>query len=405
MLKRLVLLGSLLFFGFTVQNDNPPFTAQLITQVDQQVRQWIFAPPNDDAPLNYFTLTDDKLLINKDAETVELPLPPHFYRLKTSAESHCFALIELLPASKEHTSARLAIKVYATPQTLLFSVEEPLLNPESIPSVTVLDNGALILSEAPIGRLAFYSTSGRLLRELQLFDDASYDLERVLMVAPAAADANRIAVLASKRGSAPLDSDAPRPTGEPHLFMFDYQGNLMWQQALPEAAPSNIAFSPDGEHLLVSVHSAYLFKPIVKKTLLVTADGALQKTFSFLFKQIDFARAQKRALLADRFTVRQINLQNGELEWEHHFLPEKGLVAAVKLDENGQKAAVLTALHRFYNHRFEFHAPTLHAFDQQGKLLKKVVFEGEKFLTPALQFKQNEIYTGFIQNLYKTEVQ
>ena len=225
------------------------------------------------------------------------------------------------------------------------------------------------------------------------------------MVAPANVEVNRVAVLASKRGSAPLDSNAPFPSAEPHLFLFDLQGRQIWKQPLPQAAPANLAFSPDGEKILVSVYSSYLFRNVVKKTLLLQSDGTVLNTFPFLMKQAAFARLPKSALIADRFTVRQIDLESGKLLWEHHFLPEKGMVAAVKLDSAGKTAAVLTGLNRFTNNRFEFYEPRLYLFDRSGSLTGQISFNQETFLTPALHFQDGAIFIGFTHNLYKTEVQ
>lgn len=395
----------LLFFGFQVRNEEQSNKKQVITHLQQEARQWFFATSNSETVLPYFTLTQDKLLITNETGTTELNLPAHFYQLKTSSQGRRFALTQLLPPEKEQKSAQLVVKIYSDSATIASEITYPLLEPESIPEVTLLDNGGLILSESAIGQLTFYAPSGNMVRQIRFFDDADYDLERVLMVATSSPEAGKIAVLASKRGSAPLDSNTPLPSGEPHLFLFDFQGNKLWQKPLPEAAPANLTFSPDGEHLLVSVYSSYLFKDIVKKTLLVEASGNIVKTFPFLFKKAAFASQQKLALLADRFTAWQINLENGSLLWEHHFLPEKGMLTEVKLDETGQTATILTGINRFANNRFEFHYPQLYIFNAQGNLLERLSFENDIFLNPALSIQNDEIYLGLSQKLYRIEVQ
>lgn len=395
----------LLFFGFQSRNEESSKKAQIVTHLQQEVRQWIFPASTSDAPLLYFTLSEKKLLLTDVSGTTELNLPPHFYQINTSLQGQRFFLSQLFPPGKEQKTAQLVVKVYSDSVTLLSEISYPLLEPESIPQVTLLDNGGLILSESAIGQLNFYAPSGNLTRQIRLFDDAGYDLERVLLVAAGNARSGKVAVLASKKGSAPLDSNVPVPSGEPHLFLFDFQGNKLWQKALPEAAPANLAFSPDGKSLLVSVYSSYLFKDIVKKTLLMQADGAILKSFPFLFKHADFDSQSKLALIADRFTARQINLENGNLLWEYHFLPEKGMITNLKLNESGQTATILTGINRFSNNRFEFHKPQIYIFNGKGKLLEQISFENEFFLHPALTIKNNEIYLGLSHNLYRIEVQ
>ncbi len=376
-----------------------------IKQVPDEVLRWsVFSvnPQNDQ--LRILSLGKQKLLIQQGSTIKSMELPPHFYQLTTAPHGFYFALSQILPANKEQKVSQLFIAVYQDVDQLLFKIQYPLQYSESIPSIILLDNGNLILAEPVVGQLQFYASSGEMIQQIELFKDATYNLERVLMVAPAAIEFNRIAVLASKGAAAPLDADLPLPSSQPYLFLFDLKGNELWRQALPEAAAAHVAIAPDAKHIIVGVYSAYRFKPMIKKTLLLNNDGSILNTFPMLFRYASFAKESPIAVIADRFSLHQIDLQKGKILWQHHFLPKTGMITAVSVNKDGQQTTVLTALNRFANHRFEFQQPQLHLFNQQGMIMDKIPFTNEKFLTPALFPIQNQIFIGFTKNLYKLEV-
>ncbi len=391
----------------TAREKSTAYTAQKLSlfNTTSKPTAWKVVKVENDAPTAYWYLTNEALVITQNGQHVRLKLPENFYEMKIARNNQFFALNALWPANPtKGSNGHLRVQIITNKGRQQCVAFVPFVTEESIPMVTVLGNGRFVVGHSEIGRLDFYAPNGQRTQTVTLFPEAEYDLERVLKIKPSA-DGQTIAVLASKRGSAPLDSKALKPNGEPYVFLFDAEGKEWWRQPLKVAAGQNLEIAADGSQLIVSGYSTYLTQPLLKKTVLMQNDGKQIKDYPFLFRQACFGNQSKQILLADRNTVRQLDAQNGTLLWQRTIEAQQGTISAIQLDETNQTAVVLVAHNRFQNGGFVFEEPSLLIFDKQGQKVQHMPFTQETFVKPQMQVVQGKIFLGFQNNFYQVEVQ
>ncbi len=391
---------SLLSFGIFAR-EKQKFEAHplLKAKLEQNFKSLRIVNLKADGSPNVLYIRDGELVLGDK----RLPLPENFYGIRYAPSNQFFATLALIPLSKTRLPEKeLRIQVYTQEMSPLYQVRQKLASHEPIPLTVVTDNGQLILGKSEIGRLLFYSSAGELMQTVDLFPEAAYDLERILIVKPAE-QSGSVAVLATMRGSAPMESEAQNPSGEPHLFLFDSSGKEKWRVPIAQTTAQNLAISPDGKYLVASGYSVLREQQLVKKTILFKKDGTSFKEFSFLFHQAHFTPQTQRLLLANHSTVRQIDLKTGTLLWEKSFNPKQGMITAIAQDST--TAMVLMAQNRFENKQFIFKNPALILFDLDGNQLQELPFTNDVFLKPLLQIFDQQIYLGFSRNLYQIEVQ
>ena len=408
---RLVLLTFLVFLlsgGMACQSapkKNPALAAKQIQSIAAEVRVWkvLKSAEGRELPL---ALKGDGIQIFQPTRTLELPLPDHFLDLIVSRQGRYFAVFSLVSGSKSPRSDKtLTATVYSAEGEELYRVRRLVYYDEPLPARVVSDlGGMLILGQSATGQLDFYSETGSLVKQVLLFRDAQFDLERLLQLA-VSADGRSVAVLASKRGASPLDSGAPDPSGEPHLFLFDAGGNELWRMPLMQTTPQNLAISPDGRLVVASSYSSYQKSPIQKNTVIVRADGKKLGETDFLFRHADFAQEAGTVLLADRSEARLIAPDRARVLWKVRYPRKSGIIAAAAVQPDARRAFVLTAANRFEAGRFVFAQPVLHVLDAQGVQRQEIPFPKENFLAPALYVRGNQAILGFSHSLYRIEAQ
>ena len=350
------------------------------------------------------SLDDKNITIRSASGQKRIFLPEYFIDLYTSRSGAYFAVTALIPQKKyQPADKQLQVDVYSAQGNLLYTIQRHKHYDDPIPQVVVSDNdGSLILGESAEGRLFFYSSNGQLIRRVVLFTDANYDLERTLQIAVNAAG-DRITVLAGKRSASPLDSDAPNPSAEPYLFLFDADGIEQWRKPLAQTTPQNVAISPDGSSVFAGSFSAYTDGRIEKRTQLFRENGTVINALPLLFRSAEFLSSDAKALLADRSTVYLVDARNGKITAQKAFPPEKGMITAARFDREGNRIFVLTARNRFEDGRFIFKQPALHILTPKGTTVQTMPFPNETFIQPALQIDNDQVFIGFMHHLYKIE--
>jgi len=377
-----------------------------ILNTQKEVRRWEHLQPSSGANTCFLSLDKNEIVVRIDSEIQRLPLPNHFYNIVASRSGKYFAILQLFPDKKgENGNRQLHISVYSANARPAYAVNVPLYSRDIIPFCLLSDrDGALILGESPIGRLVFYTAEGQVERTVNLFPDAEFDLERFLQIA-LSSDGEKIAVLASKRGASPVDSDAPNPSGEPHLFLFNADGLERWNKPLPQSTPQNVAISPDGNSILAAGYSSFLDGRVEKSTQLLGKNNTLVKSFSLLFRTVDFSPQTNQILLADRSTIHQIDIRNGNVIREESFPSEEGLITSARFNSTGSQIFILTAQSRFESGRFIFQQPLLHILDTKGAQIQKLSFPDDDFFKPLLDVQNEQVFIGFAHHLYRIEVQ
>jgi len=384
----------------------PVYKSVPLQSVQKEVLSWrVLQLAGKEEPA-WLALEADEVLLRHGSQSKSIPLGPGFVDLITSRLGKYFAVFSLLPGKKTQRGGKiLQVQVYSADGQLLYRIQKQQAYDDPIPARVLSDRGgALILGESATGRLIFYGPAGQRLHQVVLFPDTQYDLERLLQLA-VSEDGSTVAVLASKRGPSPVDSNAPHPSGEPAVFLLDGNGNRLWQAPLRQAAPQNLALSPSGDFVFASSYSSYTGGRLEKSTTLFRRNGSVVRTLPFLFRHADFSSAANVALLADRSVTRLLELSTGELRWQVRYPHKTGMVVAARISPKADQVFVLTARNVFDNDRFIFQQPVLHVLNSGGTQLQELPFPQEKFLSPALEIRDARIFLGFRNRLYRIEAQ
>ncbi len=380
-----------------------PYRQLQMLPMQQEVQAWKFLHAESAAGPAYLALEPDRIVLQSDTGAAKsIPLPPHFVEFSASRSGRDFGVVSVVSRSKNPRTEKIVhLRVYSLSGNPLYDLKRPRYFDEPMPSYVISDaDGRAIIGVNATGQLYFYDTGGNLLREVTLFRDAEYDLERILQM-DVSEDGNSVAVLASKRGSAPLDSDAPNPSGEPHLFLFDREGRELWRKPLPETSAGQLALSPDGQYLLASTYSVDMKGHIFKGTSIVDRNAREIGRVTALFRVADFAPAAHLAFLADRNRAVLIDLKTGTARWEYLLSRKQGMIAAVDLAHDAEQVVLLAAKNQYEGHRFVFTDPLVFILDGTGKEIQSIQVEDAKFLSPALMLNENDgkIYLGFSRSL------
>ena len=363
-------------------------------------------PTSQDKEPSVIIAANQHLALKNPSGEKDIPLSDNFYSIIPSRSDHYFAVIDLIPLQKSlRSDKQIRLTVYSAEGSRLYTIEFEKRYDDPMPVIGISDgDGAAVIGQSALGKLTFYNSQGQIEQEVDLFPDAGYDLERHLQF-EFAQNGNRLAVLAGKRGVSPLDSDAPNPSAEPYLFLFDEYGQEIRRQSIPETAPHNMAVSPDGNTIFVAGYTASGNGQIRKNTRLLQADGKTVTVFPLLFRSADFSAQSGRAVLADRSSVYQINTSSGKMINEKSFSPDQGIITAARWDQKGINIFLLFAQSRLNDAGFIFTKPIVRIIDPGGREVQTLSFPDETFTEPSLRVRDDKVMVGFSHHLYRLEVQ
>lgn len=325
-----------------------------------------------------------------------LALPEGFLFPVVSANGRYWGTVAL--SGDPLTERQLHFSVYEGSGTLRYRLERVQHFDEPLPSLRLSGrDGALVISRSSTGQVWFYDQQGALIRELDLFPNLTYDLERI--VTPEISDDGKtVAVLAGKRGAAPAGSDAPIPSAEPHLFLFTRDGELRWQQPLDEFTPGELAISAGGEHLAASGYTIEIGGRSTQRSVVYDRAGKIILETPRRFEMAHFSSDGQFLLLADKKSAQLIELRSGVILWNKQYPDKKtGQLCAVRIGDSARTAALLSANNEYHPEGFVFTDPRLEILDRAGSLLQELTFPQAQFREPALLLSPDAatLFIGF----------
>jgi hypothetical protein len=331
-------------------------------------------------------------------------LPNDHLRTVFSRNGNFFAQVTLNPrSSTEPIDRKLTITVFSSKKESLYILRRPHLYDRSLPQLVLSDkNGSLILGENDTGRLWFYDNQGSVIEDISVFPEASYDLERFLKI-EINEDGSRIAVLASKRGSAPAGSGAINTDGDPFLILFDSKGTEIWRTELPYFGSSSMNISPDGLKILVNNYTVGKEGEITRKSLVFDERGESIFETDLLYKYAHFSKNSNRLILADNQIIRLIDLESKKLKWQNKISRNNGIIAQVTTTKFAHISAVLLGKNDWYGEYFAYYHPKILIFDGEGRMVQEIGFDDQRFRTPALWISPDgdQLKVGFEETFYR----
>ncbi|NIR70116.1 hypothetical protein GWN42_30175 [candidate division KSB1 bacterium] len=338
-----------------------------------------------------------------DVGSKMLDLPEGYLNTAFSKVGHYFGVIHLIePPKKNNRNKILQIDIYTSSGEKRYSLNRNQYYDDSIPSIVISNlDGSVIMGKNSVGKLWFYREDGELSKQVELFPDASYDLERILHL-DLSEDGARLAVVASKRGASHLGSEAPHPSGEPHLFLFTHNGDELWRKALPDFNSSATAISKNGDHIIANSYTVDTQGNLQKQSLLFNDNGERIASFDLLFKYAHFSPDSRFLILAENTKAHVVELSTGRTVWSDNVSRKQGMITAVRLANNADVAVLLIAKNEFREGGFVFTNSRLRVLDRSGALHQDIAIKDEIFRKPALKLSPDHrhITVGF-ENSYR----
>jgi WD40 repeat protein len=333
-----------------------------------------------DSGANHFTLAEDAL------------------KVIFSKGSNYFGIVRLNRVPEGSSENRkLRIEVYTANGEKLYEIQRNYYYDDSLPLVAISEpDGSLIMGQNTSGEIRFYNPNGFLLRKVRLFDDAEYDLERVLQI-DLSKDGTSVAIVAGKRGASPAGSNAPNPSAEPHLFLFYLNGMELLRKPLADFNTSATAISDDGQYIAANSYTVAIKGDITKRTIIFDNSGKEIGEVNLLFKRAGFSPDSKFLILADNNAAKVFNLTTGKISWSYTISKREGKITAVDISNNGEISALLVAKSKFGDGTFMFTNPRLKILNNSGNLLQELEMSGQEFEKPALNLwdDSKKIFIGF----------
>ena len=391
-------LASLVLFG-----QHAPMSRIIFTELEEES----ISPP----ARNWYMFEDQEiaestshLAIREKENWRYETLPTDHLHSVFSHNGRFFTDVKLNPReSIEPIDREMTMTVFNSEKNVLYHLSRAQLYDRSLPQLVLSDkDGSLILGENDTGKLWFYDNKGSLNEQVNLFSEASYDLERILII-DLSVDGSRVAVLASKRGSAPAGSDAVHPDdAEPHLILFNSAGRELWRKKLPEFAASAMTKSPDGSKILVNNFTVNQSGNIIRRSLVYNVNGEVIFETDLLYKSAQFSGNSNRLILADNQMIRLIDLENNELIWKNKIPRNDGIITQVAITESADFSIVLLGKNDWNGEYFFYHHPKILILDGQGMISQNIPFNDQTFRIPALWISPDGAFlkVGFENKLY-----
>lgn len=390
-------LASLVLFGQHAPNNRQYFKESKKATIAQSAKNWHLFENLEMAE------SSSHLLVREDNIWQPERLPNDHLRTVFSHNGRFFVHLSIHPReSIDPVDRELTMTVFNSEKNIIYNISRPHLYDRSLPQLVLSDkDGSLILGENDTGKLWFHDNKGSLNKQVNLFSEASYDLERILIF-ELSVDGSRVAVLASKRGSAPSGSDAINPDAEPHLILFNSAGRELWRKKLPEFSASAMTISPDGSKILVNNFTVNQSRDIIRRSLVYNDNGEVIFETDLLYKSAHFSRNSNRLILADNQMIRLIDLENNELIWQNKIPRNDGMITQVATTESADISSVLLGENDWSGEYFAFHHPKIMIFNREGMLVQKINFDDQTFRTPAMWISTDGAFlkVGFENKFY-----
>lgn len=323
---------------------------------------------------------DDSLIFERKARRRAVSLDSRIVSVEVSDGQQHLALITQ-PATTDATGH---FHVYdATGQrrfTSVFRHETDL----PYPVLAVSDaTGAVAYGHPPTGQVVFLDASGEVHREVQLFKDAPFSLEKSLHVAYSP-DGRHVAVAAMRAPAKPRDSTSQ---ANAHLFLFRSDGILQWRKPLPEQALQALSFSGNGEQIAVASYDAYVPEGVIRRSRVYASNGRLLLSAPHGFERAVFGPSE--VLFVTNNSAEAYTLTDGQQQFAYR--PVRRNVQIVDADTglNGGQVALLLGESRYTNEGFVFEDPHLLILNRKGQQVAVSSLQVHAVRAPRLRIRQN----------------
>ena len=376
-----------------------------VQSVDQSVRAYFLVHNPAHNALTKVAIYADALEWTVGSQNFRIPIPKDYLYFVASPGKKYIGFVYQKKSPGKTEPGQLEIAIVDDTGVVFPAIRFPHYFDEPFPAFAISDReGASVLGQATTGTLWFYDSNGRLLREVDLFQDDDYALERSLQIA-VAGDGGRVAVLATKQPASPTNSGVSAPSGQPTLFLFDINGEKIWQHLLPQTSGGSVAISPNGKHIFVSCYSSDLSGKIARSTVLFDDSGNEQAEYDLLFRKAHFSPDGTRAVLIDNHIATQINLVSTRKVWQFK-TPKPEILTDARLSAGGQIAVLLSAKNEFRDGKFVFEEPRIIILQNDGTIRQSLNASGT-FYQPAISLSRDahSIYLGLLESFrtYSTE--
>jgi hypothetical protein len=379
-------------------NQNVQYELISEKKIAPMVTSWFFSASQQRA------LTPDQMLSLADSRVDVFPHPPRFLKTSFSKNGRFFAIQTLNPRETvEKVDRELTISIYSDLKKESYRLVRTVYYDHSFPSLTISgSDGSMVLGENDSGELWFYDENGELIRQVMLFPEAEYDLEKVLDL-DMSEDGSRIAVVAGKRGGSPIGSNAINPSAEPHLFFFTGDGQELWRKLLPDYNSTEVAISSNGQVIVANSFTISVEGKLNKRTLVFRQNGDIITEADMLFKQARFSEDTEYLLLASNQELQMVDLIAGKVMWSQKVLRKEGMIVDLDIADGGKQVAVLLAINEWNGSQFVYRQPLITIYDDRGEKIQKLTFADESSSKPAIHFinQDKNLLVGLGNTLYQ----
>ncbi len=233
---------------------------------------------------------------------------------------------------------------------------------DPLPQISFNATGShLMIAQPAMARLFFFKYAGQTLREVPIFSEAPYSLERPFFMA------------ASAEAFVVLSQSVPSTSAEaivPICIRFSTSGEEQWRRELPAGTAGGLAISDDGELIVASrylVHVTPNSSRVESTISLLQRDGKLLANVDGLFRKAVFAQNNSRLLLMDRRQLRALEIPSGKVLWQTNLSRRAEMFVDMAANAEQDKVFALAGSSVFRENRFVFENARLLGFDNRGR--------------------------------------
>ncbi|MEL6822125.1 MAG: hypothetical protein AAFP70_10210 [Calditrichota bacterium] len=395
LLGGLILLLALLF-SETAESDQQNITKRLVsTAIAADITQANFIN-QDTQPALLFTNRNRRSLLGNESSVAEQAIQTEGKLVKqvVSPQGNWFALAHMEMSKNSH----ITVSVYSSDGTQRYQLKRPNAIDMPIPGLHIDErDGSIVLSDAAEARLFFYGPSGTLLETIEIYENASYDLERVIDVS-VAAETGQIAVAAGKHGASPAGSSAPNPDADPQLFLFNADRTLVWSRELPGYNLLSCVISPDGKFIAAGSYTVHTNKPMERVSSVIDMNGQIYYSNQRLFKNAAFSNDSRTLLLTENQHAQLIDLTTASQVWQKTIPRESGIILERAVHPQGKESALLLAKQTFKDNAFHFEKPSLLRLNKQGEAISTRGMESSPAGVIAIHYSPDGTFNLMLNN-------
>lgn len=305
-------------------------------------------PKSDNSNIYHIVKTNNKLLFCDDNMTFVKEreiVPDGRTNIHPSKLNRYFLLEEFVSLAEYKFEVGLRRYTLIDNRNNQYHVkEEPLVYDYFTTKKTVISDidGTMYELETSTAEFTIRSRNGNEIKRIKLYEDFKYWYSGLNGYIDISADGSTVVVNMNRTNFVPERKTKPRiplrgkdagkeiprkfiegQSGEPHLFLFDNTGKLLWKQALTNETAMGLSVTDKVEYIFASSHTNHPDRGIRETvTTIYDVSGNSLHKFSFLFGKYclkdDLLVVEDRTILTGNY-IRAIELQTGEEKWKQSF--------------------------------------------------------------------------------------